>query len=155
MDYSMEDLGQQTLVGFSRRFGYENAFQEVPAFWNEYFTKGINKRETQNTMVMGICFDDGGPEFTYMIGAFCAPDAAVPEGFEKRTVGAHTWVKFRCVGPIPEAIQKLNRQIFTEWLPNNSEYDLADGINIEFYTEGDMQSAEYESEIWLPVRTKE
>jgi AraC family transcriptional regulator len=58
------------------------------------------------------------------------------------------------VGPIPEAIQKVNRQIFTEWLPNNTEYDLAEGVNIEIYTEGDMSLPDYESEIWLPVRRK-
>ena len=70
------------------------------------------------------------------------------------TIPAFTWAKFRSVGPMPDAIQKVNRQIFTEWLPNNNEYDMAGGVNIEMYTQGDMQAADYESEIWIPVRAK-
>jgi AraC family transcriptional regulator len=31
---------------------------------------------------------------------------------------------------------------------------MAEGINIEMYTMGDMTSADYESEIWLPVKKK-
>jgi AraC family transcriptional regulator len=155
MDYSMEKLGEQTVVGYCRKFHYDTSFQEIPLFWREFWNEGINRRMACDQMVMGVCFDDDdSPEFTYMIGAFCKPDAPVPEGFEKRVIAAHTWGKFRAVGPIPEAIQKLNRQIFSEWLPNNSEYDLAEGVNVEIYTEGDMQSPEYESEIWLPVRKK-
>ena len=49
----------------------------------------------------------------------------------------------------------MNRQIFTEWLPNNTEYELAEGINIEMYTEGDLHADDYVSEIWLPISNKE
>lgn len=75
----------------------------------------------------------------------------MPKGYVKLTLQPHTWVKFRAVGKIPSAIQRVNRQIFTEWLPNNPEYALADNINIEMYTEGDMDGDDYVSEIWIPV----
>lgn len=152
MDYILEDIGELTVLGYSRKFRYDNSFTEIPKFWGEFFERGLCEKAHG---VLGVCFDeDDGPEFTYMIGSFCEPDAPVPEPFEKRTIAAHTWAKFRSVGPIPEAIQKVNRQIFTEWLPNNTEYDLAEGVNIEIYTEGDMSLPDYESEIWLPVRRK-
>ncbi|MCE5342089.1 MAG: GyrI-like domain-containing protein [Eubacteriales bacterium] len=153
MDYTLEDIGELTVLGYVRKFGYENAFQEIPKFWSEFF-----HRELQNKLpgrLLGVCFDEAdSPEFPYMIGVFCDPDAPVPEGFEKRTIAAHTWVKFNAVGPIPEGIQKVNRQIFTEWLPNNAECDLAEGVNIEIYPEGDMKASDYVSEIWLPIRHK-
>ncbi len=79
---------------------------------------------------------------------------SLPEGFTRRVVAPHLWAKFRSVGPIPGALQKLNRQIFTEWLPNNVEYEPAAGMNIEMYTEGDMDAADYVSEIWIPVKRK-
>ena len=152
MDYSMDTIGELTVLGRCRDYPYENSFQEVPKFWTEYYQKGWN-REVPG--VLGVCFDgDEGPTFTYMIGTFCQPDAPVPEGFEKRTVKPHTWAKFRAVGAMPQSIQKLNRQIFSEWLPNNTEYDLEEGVNIEAYSEGDMQSETYESEIWIPVARK-
>ncbi len=152
MDYSMEPMGEMAVLGLCRKFRYESSLQEIPRFWSEYYEKGLNQKVPG---VIGVCFDDeDGPDFTYMIGIFCKPDAPVPEGFGKRVIAAHTWGKFRAVGPMPGAIQKLNRQIFSEWLPNNTEYDLAEGITVEMYTEGDMQSPEYESEIWLPVCKK-
>jgi AraC family transcriptional regulator len=48
----------------------------------------------------------------------------------------------------------MNRRIYGEWIPGNVEYEIADSINIEVYTEGDTSAADYHSEIWLPVRKK-
>ena len=152
MDYAIENMDALTVMGKTRTFTYENAFDEIPAFWSDYYAKALN---TTVCVYLGICFDDDdSPEFTYMIGSFCEADAVVPDGFEKRTIAAHQWAKFRAIGPIPTGIQKVNRQIFTEWLPNNTEYDLAEGVNIEMYTEGDNKAEDYVSEIWVPVRHK-
>jgi AraC family transcriptional regulator len=152
MDYSLEEIGELTVLGCVRPFHYDNGFAEIPKFWSEYYAKEMHKTVPG---YLGVCFDaKGGPEFDYMAGSFCDPDAAVPEGFEKRTISPHTWAKFRSVGALPDALQKVNRQIFTEWLPNNTEYDIAEGVNIEVYTEGDMSSPEYVCEIWLPIRRK-
>lgn len=152
MDYCIEESKGFTLMGKVRQFKYDSAFDEIPVYWDEYFKQGLNK---QVPGCLGICFDDGkGSEFPYMIGSFCEKDAPVPEGFEKREIGAHTWAKFRAYGSIPTALQKLNRQIYQEWLPSNNEYEPAAGMNIEVYSEGDMQSADYESEIWIPVKKK-
>ena len=152
LDYTVEKIGEMMVVGLERRFRYDTGFQEIPKFWSEYYAEGQQKKVCG---ALGICFDEeNSPEFTYMIGCFCEPDAETPEGFTKRKIPAFTWAKFRSVGPMPDAIQKVNRQIFTEWLPNNNEYDMAGGVNIEMYTQGDMQAADYESEIWIPVRAK-
>ena len=55
---------------------------------------------------------------------------------------------------MPGALQQVTRQIFTDWLPNNTEYSLAEGVNIEWYSEGDMQAADYASEVWVPLKGK-
>ena len=152
MDYALENMQALTVMGKVRRFDYESAFGEIPKFWEEYYAKGYHK---QVCGYLGICFDEQQkPDFEYMAGSFCEADAPVPEGFEKRTIAPHLWAKFRAVGPMPTAIQRVNRQIFTEWLPNNPEYDLAEGVNIEMYNEGDMQAADYVSEIWVPLKAK-
>ena len=152
MDYVVETMEQMTVIGLSRRVPLDGAFGLIPAFWEEYHQKGLDQ---QVCGYLGICFEEEGkPDFAYMIAQFCEPDAPVPEGFEKRVIAPHTWVRFRAVGALPDAIQKMNRQIFTEWLPSNTTYSLADGVNIEMYTEGDMNAPDYVSEIWLPVRVK-
>lgn len=62
--------------------------------------------------------------------------------------------KFRCVGPLPGALQVVNTQIFNEWLPGNNEYEIATDMNIEWYSCGDNRSQDYESCIWIPVKRK-
>ena len=152
MDYSMETMGQMTVMGLVRRLGYDAATQEIPAFWSEYASKGFHKQVCGS---IGVCFDEpDATDFAYMIGSFCPQDAPVPAGFEKRTIAAHNWAKFRAVGPMPGALQKVTKQIFTDWLPNNAEYALAEGVSIEWYSEGDMQAADSESEVWVPLQSK-
>ncbi|MNJ74503.1 Bacterial transcription activator, effector binding domain [compost metagenome] len=54
---------------------------------------------------------------------------------------------------MPLSIQDTWDRIYREWLPQ-ADYELISDYDIEFYTEGDTQSEEYVSEIWLPVRKK-
>lgn len=151
MDYSLENLGEQTVLGMVRTFRADDAHAEIPKFWNEY-SAGDNALKVPG--MVGLCFDDSGTEFRYLIGSFCEANADVPTGFEKHSIGAHLWARFRAIGPIPTSIQQVTRQAFTEWLPNNPEYDLAEGLNLEVYSVGNIQAADYESEVWLPVQAK-
>ncbi len=54
---------------------------------------------------------------------------------------------------MPDAIQNLWKRVYSEWLPA-SNYELISDYDIEFYTEGDSNSADYISEIWIPVKVK-
>jgi AraC family transcriptional regulator len=55
---------------------------------------------------------------------------------------------------MPGALQSVNTKIFKEWLPGNPDYEIATGMNIEWYSSGDCSSYDYESEIWIPVKKK-
>lgn len=45
----------------------------------------------------------------------------------------------------------IRKRIFIEWLPN-SDYDHDEGPEIEWYSNGDMNSDNYLSEIWIPIK---
>lgn len=63
--------------------------------------------------------------------------------------------EFRCYGPMPDALQSVNRSIWNEWLPGNREYELAGQFNIEWYSPvGKTSDADYQSAIWVPVVRK-
>ena len=49
-------------------------------------------------------------------------------------------------GECPKALQDVNRRIWSEWLPNCREYELAGNYNLEAYLD------EEHGEIWVPVR---
>ena len=55
---------------------------------------------------------------------------------------------------MPEALQTLNTKLFKEWLPGNPDYKMGIGVVIEWYTQGDMKSVDYESGLWVAVSRK-
>lgn len=79
----------------------------------------------------------------------------IPDGMEIYELPEVQWAKFKCLGPMPEAMQTVNTQILNEWLPGNTEYELADKCSIEWYsTVGKASDTDYQSAIWIPVRSK-
>ena len=127
---------------------------QIPAFWNEYFTAGLEKKVAP---VLGVCAEmsPDSKEFRYGIGDFKRDEQEIPEGFETWQAPESTWVVFTCVGAMPNAIQEMWKRIYSEWLPQ-AEYELVSTIiDFELYTKGDTSSPDYVSEIWLPVKKKQ
>lgn len=169
MDYVVEKMDSFKLIGFAKDFDTERGFQDAPKFWEEFGQKymaplcsgKVPQNEVEETICnckvgeYGICIDDilGKDQFRYMIGGIYT-EGEVPEEMAVYEVPAMDWAKFRCIGPMPVAIQSVNRKIFKEWLPAHPEYEIAKGINIEWYSAGDNQTTDYESAIWIPVKKK-
>ena len=169
MEYRMERLSGIKVIGFERSFSVESAYDMIPKFWAEFSEEylellmmGASPVDEQTQAVkdyhigqMGISIDDigGNGRFRYMIaGEYTG--GPVPEDMTVVEFPEMDWIKFRCIGPMPKALQKLNTEIFTDWLPNNDTYELSIGANIEWYPDMQADSDEYFSEIWLPVREK-
>lgn len=152
MDCQIEKKDQLTVMGFERRFTLDTSFSEIPKFWEEFFQNGWAQ---QVAPLLGCCFDEEGKtDFGYLIGNFCAADAPVPEGMTKHTIPANTWAMFHTEGTDGKDIQTLNRQIFSEWLPANTQYEMAAPLNIEVYPCSQMDWEDKRWGIWLPVKTK-
>lgn len=70
-------------------------------------------------------------------------------------IPATTYVVFESVGKIPEAIQDVWKRAFSEWFPT-SNYDIAGGAQIEWYSDGDGNAADYRAEVCVdPCEKKE
>ena len=141
-----------------RKFTYEEAQVKVPEFWNEHMQSGRNKVVHGE---YGINIDEnmGSKEFNYLIADDFAGDE-VPAGFEIHTIPEFTWAVFPITGKMPEAIQETEKKIFSEWLPNNGEYEIAAGYNIEMYSdpskfERGTRDEKYYTEVWIPVKVSE
>ena len=141
-----------------RKFTYEEAMVKVPEFWNEHMQSGRNKVVHGE---YGINIDEnmGSKEFNYLIADDFA-GGEVPAGFEIRTIPEFTWAVFPITGKMPEAIQETEKKIFSEWLPNNGEYEIAAGYNVEMYSdpskfERGTCDEKYYTEIWIPVKASE
>jgi AraC family transcriptional regulator len=165
MDYVIEKMDAMKVIGYERDFSYETAYKEIPKFWNEfsskYCTNEKGNEEVQKVIEacmigeFGICIEDNSKkkEFQYMI-AGRYNGSSVPVGMKIFEIPAVEWAKFKCTGPLPGSLQSVNTQIFKEWLPGNLDYEIAMGMNIEWYSNGDCSSSDYKSEIWIPVKKK-
>jgi len=151
MDYRIEMKEAFTVVVMARVFTEDSA-TEIPAFWGEYFAQGLNE---QVIPAMGVCGEvkSVGKDFRYGIGCPEEMVEVVPDGFEKWEIPAGTWAIFKCIGAMPNAIQAMWNRIYSEWLPQ-AKYELVPSYDIECYPGSDVDSPDYVSEIWIPVKEK-
>ncbi len=159
MDYRIIEKEAFTVMGASKVFRYDTAKTEIPKFWAEHYQTG--KGEVVCGMY-GICMDESldSDEFEYLIADNYNPSIEVPDGYVTKIIPKHSWAVFACKGAMPKALQDVNQKIFSEWLPNCKDYDIAEGYNIELYTNvadypKGNQDENYYSEIWIPVRRKQ
>ena len=135
MEYSIEKWEAMDLLVHEKSFNADTSEKEIPKFWDEYY----NQQKS------------GGNEFNYGIGCKASDVEGVPEGFKIMHLPEYTWAVFKCVGPMPKAIQDMWDRIYKEWLPV-SDYELIPDVDIENYLPGDPSSRDYVSEICIPVR---
>ncbi|MFE0632556.1 GyrI-like domain-containing protein [Streptomyces sp. NPDC058864] len=88
-----------------------------------------------------------GTELDYHHGVITSMTA--PEGTTTLAVPAGTWAVFTASGPVPQAIQELWRDVFTEWFPSNP-YRSRTGPEI-LRTRLSPEKTEADAELWLPV----
>lgn len=158
MDYKIVEKEAFTVVGAMKKFKNESGYVEVPKFWDEHYATG--KGEIICGMY-GISIDESmsSDEFEYMIADDYKPEKDLPEGFVTKVIPKHTWAVFPSKGPLPKALQDVNTKIFSEWLPNCRDYEIAAGYNVEMYSDpcdyiGGSKDENYYCEIWIPVKKK-
>ncbi len=108
-----------------------------------------------------VNFDDtmGNNTFAYMIGDDYDESFSVPKGLEIMEIPKFTWAIFTCVGPANIKMPEINEKIFTEWLPNSNDYEIAEGYNIEYYSnpkdyKKGVDDDKYYCEVWIPIKKK-
>ena len=171
MDYRIAPMFPFKVIGFQKVFDTETSYQEIPAYWDEICEKYAKNVYAGNAPAnpyeqalvdncigeYGVCIDDiGGGQFRYLIaGKYTGGD--VPDGMVVYEFPRGEWAVFNCIGPNPETLQRVNTQIFREWLPGNPDYELCGNATVEWYdcVNGEMTDPDYHSAIWVPVRKRQ
>lgn len=156
MDYKIIEMKEFDVLGTSittRNVDGENN-KDIPAFWQRINTDGtadrMYKLASKPGICYGICFDYDGTD-TFKYAAAVPYDNGEKGEFEVNSIPASKWAIFKSVGPMPTAIQDVWTRIFTEWLPA-TEYEISDLPQFEAYYPGDTNSADYKSEVWIPIK---
>ena len=161
MDYRIVDKPAFKVIGrgirVSAKDGENN--KRIPEFWWECYQNGFSaelekladKDAVTGESKLGVCLEQGPApdEFTYIIGIENTK-GTIPDGFTEKEIPAATWAIFESVGPMPDAIQDLNKRIYSEWFPTTG-YERAGEFDMEVYPSGDTDDGKYRCEVWIPV----
>lgn len=162
MDYKIIDKDSYKLIGKSIRVSTmdgENLIA-IPKFWDQFCQKGLNNKLMElsdKKDMLGICMDycKDLEELTYVIALEKTKDVELGE-FEEFEIPASTWAVFQSIGPMPHAIQKVWKRIYSEWFPATG-YEHSGGPEIELYPNEGICSNDddYRCEVWIPIIKKD
>lgn len=159
MKYSIVEKEAFQIVGIKREFSCVNGenLSGMPKLWDEVNANGTsellgNLNNGPVKGVLGVCIDNSKVkenQIEYWVAA--AHEGDVPEGLSNHEIPASKWAVFEVHGPMPDAMQKAWKQIFSEWFPS-SGFKHAGTAELEVYTDEDPSSPDLYSEIWIPVK---
>lgn len=132
-------------------------FQICPQFWSQCHADGTVEALcaiADEPVMMSVVanFSPDMSEFDYYV-AVPKKEGGLSEGISELSIPSLTWAVFDAVGRLPNSIQSLMPKIYGEWFPA-SNFEHADGPEIEVYLEGSMDDDKYRCEVWIPVVKK-
>lgn len=156
MDYKIVKKDAFDIIGIGKKFSYETANEEIPIFRREFYTE--NKFPNLKGS-FGINVDVEKGNFEYIIADRIDCNTRIENALIRKTVPSLTWAVFPCIGAIPHSLQNILKRVFSEWLPQTSNYEFAEGLLIEYYDDPSKYSngildEKYYCELWIPIKTK-
>ena len=168
MNVTYEHKQEMTLIGFSTSIRPEEGYIKCPEFWvTDYSQKysrlwktmipetPVEKAILDNLIGMFAICEQKEDCFEYWIAGIYL-GGEVPEGLKLYTFPESDWAMFSAKGALPKSLQDLNTKVLREWYPKYGRKYRASTVNmLEVYSGGNMQSPDYECEIWIPVTIPE
>lgn len=165
MDYRIEKMEAFKVIGKRRRVEKPTSpapTEGITSFWQELGQDGSMEKiisyfpgNTRLNGLLGICFscEEANEHFPYGIGVEY-DGRPVQDDLEIFEIPAHTFAVFTSKGKLPDAFAETYSRIVTEFFPQNSQYEYANGIELEVYPSDDVANPNYTCEIWVAVKTK-
>ena len=147
LDYRIVEKAPFTVVGIRRRFNSDTSYSEIPKYWKEWTSdmKGLKG-------MFGLCNDMDGKDFDYWIADLYSPWQDIPKGCETTVIPGGLWAEFPCKGALPESLQRVNTQIWSQWLPSLTGYALAGDYSVEMYSPPAENPDDDVNYIWIPLK---
>lgn len=161
MNYQIEQWPSFKVSGFVTRIKTNEAFQVIPLIWDNAWKDGMiekltnlfKKTDYRPSVFLGIAMGGqwgNSEEMDYILAVTNDVDVeecihiATPHDMKEYSFPAATWVVINADGELPDAVQRVYEQFYTQWLPN-SGYALADLPVIESYMMDNRQ------EVWISI----
>lgn len=158
LTYQIIELPEISLQTHSHKFSSnQSAFRhEIPLFWQKFFSSDLygifgaaylNAKHLKRILGIDTIATEQDKEIiSYAAAIEC--DSPLSDCISV-TLPSHTWLVFSAHGTMPECIQRLWTQIYTEFFPH-PVYEPLQEIHMEGYDPEDITLCE----IYIPVRRK-
>ena len=161
MKYKITERESFQVVGIKREISCVNGANliEIPKMWADVHADGTNDmlfklNNGRINGVLGVCVvkqDSQSELMDYWIATEYNGDT--PEGLLNLEIPASKWGVFEVHGHMPDSIQNVWKQIYSEWFPS-SNYEQTKGQEILWNENKDVTSRTFKSEIWIPILKK-
>lgn len=155
MNYRIVEKEAFSVVGIKERFSYlDDLGASVGKMWGSVSEKNMKKllplANIEPGGLVGVyseMYEDNTTD--YYIGVITTENC--PEEFVRLDIEPQTWAVFEIEGALPKAMSEVWGRIFSEFFPT-THYEHTPAPEIEWYSNGDMNSSTYKSEIWIPIK---
>lgn len=166
MDYRIEQMDAFQIICKRKEVAKPDsalATESISSFWTECKTSGATERicryfpeNSKLKGLLGICFSSemDANHFPYGIGVEYDGRSISDKDLEVFSIPAHTFAVFECHGKMPESFQNTYEKICTEFFPQSTKYEYANGIELEVYPSDNTGDPDYYCEIWIAVNEK-
>lgn len=126
---------------------------KIAELWDKLFLSGLFEKlgKGGKGQSLGVCYAKSKePKFRYMAGVSVETiTPALEAGAEVLHVSEADYLIVPCKGPVPQCIQEAYKK--AEKMIADAGVRMSMSPDFEHYFEGDLNSADYEMELWLPV----
>jgi AraC family transcriptional regulator len=163
MNYRIVEKEPFRIVGMKKRVPiiFEGVNPEIASMWKSldddmiFKLKNLSNTDPSGLISASTNFSEGRMEekggLDHYIGV--ATTEVAPDDLNQLEVPAYTWAVFEAVGPFPETLQDIWGRIYSEWFPSTN-YESAEGPEILWNEDKELDSHSFKSEIWIPVKKK-
>lgn len=154
MEFRKERIQAEPIIGAVIHYEtMTEATQHIVEFWKQIESEGKDKEllKLSNHHIeglLGVCISRPNGKLDYMVAVTSDEEHDL---FDAKKLPEGYYLVFEAVGPVPEAIHQkmaqLNKQL------EGANYDLRDAPMFERYTDGNTQSEDYVTELWIPVES--
>lgn len=115
---------------------FKQGSKHIPQLWQKFVARigEIRQFAVEPNGEFGVMqdFDQERKTFRYLASLPVGSDASVPEGMEKWTVPAQTYIAIKCrLNTLMQAIE-----FWENWISNSEEYECSGGVEFEWYPPG-------------------
>ena len=166
LDYRIEKLVAFKVIGKRKQVTKPQsatATEDITAFWGECAADGTMPRiisyfpkNPKLQGLLGVCFSSEleGNHFPYGIFVEYDGRAVSDPDLEVLEIPAHTYAVFTSRGKMPDAFAETYYKIVSEFFPQSTRYEYAEGVELEVYPSEKTDDPNYTCEIWIAVNEK-